>query len=137
MSAHKNVYIKIYIIIKGNGVTIIRYLYEYYEGAKNGWQQWQTNGLNGFRKLISGVSGAACDVGVLINGRDKRWGTICSNKILRDRPEIWARDWVSSGIELSRIVLGPSVLFSSGEHGEWRFSCNYHPCHEDDTQSGL
>lgn len=33
----------------------------------------KTNELNGFRKLISVVSGAALDVGVLINSQDKEF----------------------------------------------------------------
>lgn len=33
----------------------------------------KTNELNGFRKLISMVSGAALDVGVLINSQDKKF----------------------------------------------------------------
>ena len=39
---------------------------------------------------------------MLINSRDKDEGTICSNKILRERAEICAGDYVGCRIELSR-----------------------------------
>lgn len=77
-SRQHNECIKIYIIIKKNGAGIIRYLYEYYELV----QQWLTNGLNGFWKLISGLQVARRVVGVLINSGDNRRGTIWTNKIL-------------------------------------------------------